>query len=608
MDTLSALPTEAVIPTAMQVTAMPEATAKPLTEEEKAAAAAAAENKAKLINSINKKIPSLTPEILGNLSEPSLKLLDSNSNIPEELDYMKKLFTGSEDDVKHKLSEYIEHFNSNEFKHRNEGETKFLSHEYDKTFRELEMLDSYVALLGIGSSSTITVATAGVGAATAVPVIACICLIARCCTMVWGRMTKYRELSYICSACFSYVTTLMVNVKDMLLFYSIADKDKLKKLNITTGPVWRIVQENLYKFLLFLIGTVDFTLEGLGAAQWLFWNGLLSRVDFSSTPDPTKLFKYSRSYCNKTSYDNKKIDICDNYNDMVMRLLEEKVSLVLEIKLAADSNYLKGARKPESFPADLLKEETFKHYLSLYKFDVLSAPSKLSINLAPSKLSINLNEDSEEDDDESESKSGGRLSRHYRNKTRFSGKKIKRGNKITKRKYYDKKLIRGGGWFPFSETFILIKRVGYNAALDTRNYLTKLHEAYKKSAADQTRVRDATSVIKKTFTDLTKGNYNRLKNATKAMLIPVNQLYREMLREYVIMTGNVSLIMTEYTLHYNKYMLYHMDEYKIDYAEKMKLSQFAKVANNNITVVDVADQGEIPVGVPIAQVVSSSGP
>jgi len=152
----------------------------------------------------------------------------------------------------------------------------------------------------------------------------------------------------------------------MLLFYSIADKNKLKELNITTGPVWRIVQENLYKFLLFLIGTVDFTLEGLGAAQWLFWNGLLSRVDFSSTPDPTKLFKYSRSYCNKTSYDNKKIDICDNYNDMVMRLLEEKVSLVLEIKLAADSNYLNGAQIPGNFPADLLKEETFKHYLSLY--------------------------------------------------------------------------------------------------------------------------------------------------------------------------------------------------------------------------------------------------
>jgi len=582
MATLSTFPTAAEIPTAA---AIPTAAIP---------TAAAEEEKNKLINSIKGKISSLKQQNLSELPYPSLKLLDSNSNIHEELDYMNKLFTGSEDDVKHKLSEYIEHFNSNEFKHRNEGETKFLSHEYDKTFRELEMLDSYVALLGIGSSSTITVATAGVGAATAVPVIACICLIARCCTMVWGRMTKYRELSYICSACFSYVTTLMVNVKDMLLFYSIADKNKLKELNITTGPVWRIVQENLYKFLLFLIGTVDFTLEGLGAAQWLFWNGLLSRVDFSSTPDPTKLFKYSRSYCNKTSYDNKKIDICDNYNDMVMRLLEEKVSLVLEIKLAADSNYLNGAQIPGNFPADLLKEETFKHYLSLYnnvREEEFEKKSKIYTAF--------------KDDDEEKSTPGGRLSRRYRNKTRFSGKKIKRGNKITKRKYYDKNLIRGGGIPFFSETVILIKRVGTEVLVDTRNYLTKLLEAYKKSAANQTRAKDVASAMKTVLKDLTIGNYNRLKNATKAMFNPVNQLYREMLREYVIMTGNVSLIMTEYTLHYNKYMLYHMDEYKIHYADKMKLPEFLKVANDNITVVDVADQVEIPEGVPVATVVSS---
>jgi len=111
--------------------------------------------------------------------------------------------------------------------------------------------------------------------------------------------------------------------------------------------------------------------------------------------------------------------------------------------------------------------------------------------------------------------------------------------------------------------------------------------------------------MKTVLKDLTIGNYNRLKNATKAMFNPVNQLYREMLREYVIMTGNVSLIMTEYTLHYNKYMLYHMDEYKIHYADKMKLPEFLKVANDNITVVDVADQVEIPEGVPVATVVSS---
>jgi len=173
---------------------------------------------------------------------------------------------------------------------------------------------------------------------------------------------------------------------------------------------------------------------------------------------------------------------------------------------------------------------------------------------------------------------------------------------MTKRKYYDKKLIRGG--FPGAETFSLIKQIGSDVLVDTRDYSTKLREAYNKSAGDKTRARDFASVMKNMLTGLTIGNYNRLKNATKAMLIPVNQLYREMLREYVIMTGNVSLIMTEYTLHYNKYMLYHMDEYKIDYAEKMKLSNFLDVASNNIAVVDVGDQEEIPVGVPIAQTVS----
>lgn len=433
---------------------------------------------------------SCNEELLRSLEIKQLHVLSYNLSTPLEVPIIQAIFfSGIAGDIapkeviKSRLLAYLAPFDTIQFKTgRTEADKKFLSDEYDKTFRQLEMIDTYSTMFVVGGLSTI-------GAPPITGVITCICVIARCATFIKGRYTKNRELSYICSACFGFVTMLMTNVKEMLMFYSIADQQIITQLAIRASPVWTVVQENLYKFLFFLIETIDFSSSNLGAKQYLFWNGLLSQVDLTRDPTSTKVFKYSRSYCTATENPNKTNQICDNYNDMVMRVLEDKLLAVIAKK---DRTYFDDVPESVILPRDIAQESTFKYYLKQLRYS--QNHSSQQVFEPESRL--------KQSNSSHISLSGLLASPRLGGGKRFLTKKNqKKHNRLTKKKHYGGGIIKGGG------------RLG--------------------------------------------DFYRRMKNinVTSAFTNPVNQLYREMLREYVIMTGNVSLIMTEYTLHYNKYML-----------------------------------------------------
>jgi len=374
---------------------------------------------------------------------------------------------------------------------RTEKDFRFLSTEYDSAFRAIETIDSFTAALAVGTATTL------VGAPIALP-IACVCILSRCMTFIGGKYMKNRELSYLCSACFGYIFNIMNNVKSMLEFYDVLEDMKDNNFGISKNPVtWNVVQENLYKFLFYLIEQVDFSLENLGEKQYPFFNALFMRMDFSrngKSKSPMVIFKYSTPDC---APDNAPIEnssgiinwaktqiskrlkpsthmllkaiahnnvLCTNYNDIIIRFLELKIKTLLQNPKIKR----KIAELPENANVELPTDFEKNFFIRLKDFEQeIGSDTVVSL-------------------------SGG-------------GRKTKArslpSNRITKKFSHFNEMQMGGG--PFN-------KIG--------GFFKEIYAATFK---------------------------------------PVNQLYREMLREYVIMTGNFSLLISDYLVHYNKYTLEH---------------------------------------------------
>lgn len=377
---------------------------------------------------------------------------------------------------------------------RTEKDFRFLSAEYDSAFRAIETIDSFAAALAVGTATTL------VGAPIALP-IACVCILSRCMTFIGGKYMKNRELSYICSACFGYIFNIMNNVKSMLEFYDVLEEDmKNPTIGISKNPItWNVVQENLYKFLFYLIEQVDFSLENLGEKQYPFFNALFMRMDFSrdgKSTSPMVIFKYSTPDCAPVekptensggiiSWAKTQISkrlkpsthmllkaiahnnvLCTNYNDIIIRFLELKIKTLLQNPKIKR----KIAELPEPWPENREKTPKDNFFIRLRDFEKeIGSVSVVS------------------------SAGGGR-------KTKARSLP---SNRITKKFSHFNEMQTGGG--PFD----------------------KIGGFFKEIYAS-------------TFK-------------------PVNQLYREMLREYVIMTGNFSLLISDYLVHYNKYTLEYND-------------------------------------------------
>jgi len=203
---------------------------------------------------------------------------------------------------------------------RTKNDLAFLSADYDKFFTNIEIFNS-----GMNVVSTITTAvTIGVTIAGAVPsmgatlAIPLILVLGRgLITNIATSFTKQQELSYICSACLGFVANIMSDVKDYTTFYNSDVVAEYNKNNDTArlernAQLFTATENNLYKFLFFLLNYINFTqvrfnkssepsyreptgmmsstlrymkghsTDNQGGSQFIFWNGLLQRIDFAT--------------------------------------------------------------------------------------------------------------------------------------------------------------------------------------------------------------------------------------------------------------------------------------------------------------------------------------
>ena len=94
-----------------------------------------------------------------------------------------------------------------------------------------------------------------------------------------NKYQKDKELSYLSSDCLSYISNITKDIAVMNAFYS---NDIVKGKNIVrNATLYDILQKNVFKFLYFLIDNINFTADNLGAVQYSFWVSFLKQIDFS---------------------------------------------------------------------------------------------------------------------------------------------------------------------------------------------------------------------------------------------------------------------------------------------------------------------------------------
>lgn len=351
-----------------------------------------------------------------------------------------------------------------------------LSYEFDKYNEELEAINTYLTFIGIAS------ATSFVGSPVALVMVP-ICLVSRFVTLAIGQFIKAGELSYICSACLSFTTANMSNFAEMLEFYGKSEVNEFLTSNkVNKNPMWNTHPEHLWKFLLFLVQHIDFEAD-LGPMQFNFWNAFLNNFDFNiENPDTSKPFRYFRKFC---AYDKSKAmgamfnsnnlgfqkdsTYCNNYNDILMRIVEEKLLSLIKYY---EKNYRHFTSKDGSYYVKLPTKNvgSFAEF-----FEKLRSIKSIIEKRTPSQKTFS-------------SRLFGTLGRRQvaGGKTVYKSPHLRN---IKKTQRQGLKMVQHGG------------------------------------------------II---------GNW-------RVALYAPNKRYAEMLREYVIITGNTSVLLSEYVLHTNKF-------------------------------------------------------
>jgi hypothetical protein len=218
--------------------------------------------------------------------------------------------------------------------------------QYDKSAKRTLRLENAVRLLHF--------------AGCAIPLISSVAEVGLVLLTGLSNINQSKALTYLASKCLDYVAHISKNNTKMLAFYQIDTviKQDIKKDEKLYGEL----QKNLYTFLYFLIDSINFKIaDDVGPQHYLYWYTFILKVDFSKgseydKPIPTDKYRYSCIDCipsetlrNKmrTKPDKKLVtldipskllgfcsadvlNICKNYNDNIMRLIESNMYILIE--------------------------------------------------------------------------------------------------------------------------------------------------------------------------------------------------------------------------------------------------------------------------------------
>lgn len=344
-----------------------------------------------------------------------------------------------------------------------------------------------------------------------------------------NKYQKDKELSYLSSDCLSYISNITKDIAVMNAFYM---NDIVKKKQIVRNTtLYDILQKNVFKFLYFLIDNINFTADNLEAVQYSFWVSFLKQIDFSDKnyhePLSPNSYRYSCAECitdelreklRDPNIDYKKVINLDmNKDSMITRAsktltLDRRKSTDL-LSVFCDENMVLKCRNNNDIIMRLIEFNMYKLINSTYK------------NRKASYKKFNLNSNMED-----------ALFRFI-----FTLSVADAKDTDAKEKEEDVKAK-------------VLDSVPYDNKNDANVYLSFLFELkriinelnYSIPISSPSRYGYDTLVSGANYTGVSK-----IGAVASAYVGTALTRYNEMLREYIIMTGNFGTITSRYAIDYN---------------------------------------------------------
>lgn len=379
-----------------------------------------------------------------------------------------------------------------------------------------------------------------------------VALLSRGAQLFPGKYMKSKEMTYLSSACLGFVNSIMQDVLEMNQFYGL---DIVKTKYQPDPATYNVLQQNLYKFMHFLIRQINFeTVDEANEKQDAFWVGMFKKVYFKDynfrsengemkkNPPPVDapkaiLFRYSFKDCIPDAMRKKlrleslmgiteKDAVKNNYDLLKLPTTDQEKAAYTtkkdqECKLAvADcNNYNDFLMQMLEYKAHKLIKAQYKRFKNNFKFNIFTD---------------NLNDDA----------SKTRLRENYK-KYLSSQKRY-----ILLRQFTDAMVERMIAFnFPNLIAMIeVLKRFIAELEVNEKDLLSFYN------FRDNSRIEKAEKAGSYDVTP-TSGYMVGGGNKTDMLMGSPVQNYREMLREYTIMTANFGLVTARYNIHCNKLML-----------------------------------------------------
>jgi len=370
-----------------------------------------------------------------------------------------------------------------------------------------------------------------------------------------NKYQKDKELSYLSSDCLSYISNITKDIAVMNAFYS---NDIVKEKNIVrNATLYDILQKNVFKFLYFLIDNINFTADNLGTVQYSFWVSFLKQIDFSD-----------KNYDNFLSPNSYRYSCDDCITEELRKLLQDPGSnnyqKVINLNTNKDSFLTRYSKVPSRRPKTDIS--------SVFCDEEMLINCRNNNDIIMRLIEYNM----------------------Y--------KLIKTTYKNRNASYKKFKLLQGKENYLFEPIFNL------DATLDAK---AEVQKKVKTDDADEGEVSiylDFLFELKRIMTELkyvvpksepssmsriaSASGFNSMVAVGSSYVGTALTRYNEMLREYIIMTGNFGTITSRYAIDYNSLSLEEKKRIEDDIKQKTgKISSaIGAITEETKNLVDNAQQ------------------
>ena len=432
----------------------------------------------------------------------------------------------------------------------------FLSSEFDNENMNYEG----VATMGIATSTVGTgyaiFAVAAAGAAypplgITIAIILATYSLVKILNDVFRRSTRAKELQYISAACSSYCVNVMAQMKTMFTFYEMihslrenSDEDDKTLIDedihiFNNNPLWSQIVNSLYKFQLFILDMIDISTitDSTSSLEHKFLTGILNNVTFSL--DQEQRSKYMYHYT-----DEKNLGVGARYISEIKTSTDKSNMEYFYLKKYQDATptlALKNARNAVSSVVSMFKPSSG-----------ISDIKELDTNKFEKLTNVTFND-----------LITNRYEKIFR---RYLYDKF--GISICKQKVYNKnnqEINNDGDLSAYLSTYLpndpknadslvdmFIRHIG-DLKTQSKQWVSNKLPACSTGGKKNTRRRGDRN---------NKHTRRRMVGGNAPWFPAVNELYRQLIREYTILSANFGILTNQHLVRYNNFMLLCSDSMK----------------------------------------------